>query len=67
MKPESGFFLSNPFKPSGFGSIFSKCFFCWRPRRDLNPCYRRERAVSWAGLDDGDAWCVEVASDCRTL
>src|ERR1039458_5051799 len=28
---------------------------CWRPRRDLNPCYRRERAVSWAGLDDGDA------------
>ena len=27
----------------------------WRPRRDLNPCYRRERAVSWAGLDDGDA------------
>jgi hypothetical protein len=28
MKPESGFFLSNPFKPSGFGSIFSKslCF-----------------------------------------
>jgi hypothetical protein len=20
--------------------------FCWRPRRDLNPCYRRERAVS---------------------
>src|SRR6185437_10786396 len=30
--------------------------FCWRPRRDLNPCYRRERAVSWAGLDDGDAW-----------
>jgi len=20
----------------------------WRPRRDSNPCYRRERAVSWA-------------------
>ena len=19
---------------------------CWRPRRDLNPCYRRERALS---------------------
>ena len=31
-----------------------------RPRRDLNPCYRRERPVSWAGLDDGDvrAWFV---------
>ena len=26
----------------------------WRPRRDLNPCYRRERPVSWAELDDGD-------------
>ena len=25
-----------------------------RPRRDLNPCYRRERPVSWARLDDGD-------------
>ena len=28
----------------------------WRPRRDLNPCYRRERPVSWAELDDGDVW-----------
>lgn len=27
----------------------------WCPRWDSNPCYRRERAVSWAGLDDGDA------------
>ena len=26
----------------------------WRPRRDLNPCRRRERPVSWARLDDGD-------------
>src|SRR5579864_2997342 len=44
----------------------------WRPRRDLNPCYRRERAMSWAGLDDGDAAkqfaanlqesCLEAAS-----
>ena len=25
-----------------------------RPRRDLNPCCRRERPVSWARLDDGD-------------
>jgi hypothetical protein len=32
-----------------------KLLILWRPRRDLNPCYRRERAVSWAGLDDGDA------------
>jgi hypothetical protein len=27
----------------------------WCPRWDSNPCYRRERAVSWAGLDDRDA------------
>jgi hypothetical protein len=26
----------------------------WRPRQDSNLCLRRERAVSWAGLDDGD-------------
>ena len=24
----------------------ASCLFCWRPRRDLNPCYRRERAMS---------------------
>ena len=27
----------------------------WRPQGDLNPCYRRERAMSWTRLDDGDA------------
>jgi hypothetical protein len=26
----------------------------WRPQGDSNPCRRRERPVSWAGLDDGD-------------
>ena len=26
----------------------------WRPLGDLNPRRRRERAVSWAGLDEGD-------------
>ena len=26
-----------------------------RPQRDSNPRYRRERAMSWAGLDDGVA------------
>jgi hypothetical protein len=29
----------------------------------LNPCYRRERAVSWAGLDDGDALRRALGSD----
>ena len=28
--------------------------FNWRPQGDSNPCCRRERAVSLAGLDDGD-------------
>ena len=27
----------------------------WRPQPDLNRCCRRERPVSLAGLDDGDA------------
>ena len=30
--------------------------FNWRPQGDSNPRYRRERAVSWAGLDDGDGF-----------
>lgn len=28
----------------------------WRPQRDSNPRYRLERAMSWAGLDDGDTY-----------
>ena len=28
--------------------------FKWRPQGDSNPCRRRERPVSWTGLDDGD-------------
>ena len=24
-----------------------KSLIVWRPRRDLNPCYRRERATPW--------------------
>ena len=28
--------------------------FYWRPLGDSNPRRRRERAVSWAGLDEGD-------------
>lgn len=28
----------------------------WRPLPDLNRCRRRERAVSWAGLDEGDVY-----------
>lgn len=28
----------------------------WRPQGDSNPCFRRERAVSWTRLDDGDVY-----------
>ncbi len=33
---------------------FSPGLSVWRPLGDLNPRRRRERAVSWAGLDEGD-------------
>ena len=35
----------------------------WRPQGDLNPRRRRERAVSLAGLDDGDACYGEPSWD----
>ena len=38
-----------------------------RPRRDLNPCCRRERPVSWARLDDGDVWCGRAAVSVRAM
>jgi hypothetical protein len=39
----------------------------WRPQGDLNPRRRRERAVSLAGLDDGDAMrCAGEPSRNRT-
>src|SRR5574341_2214929 len=39
----------------------------WRPRRDLNPCYRRERPVSWAELDDGDVLVSRTGFEPATL
>ena len=32
----------------------------WRPLPDLNRCRRRERAVSWAGLDEGDIQVIDL-------
>jgi integrase len=29
-----------------YGQDAANFLICWRPRRDLNPCYRRERAMS---------------------
>ncbi len=39
-------------KPDSYESGFE---ISWRPQGDLNPCRLRERQVSWARLDDGDA------------
>ena len=36
----------------------------WRPLPDLNRCRRRERAVSWAGLDEGDLFESAVNICC---
>ena len=38
-------------------------FLFWRPQGDLNPRRRRERAVSLAELDDGDAYGGEPSWD----
>ena len=32
--------------PDSKGPVLVSSLDCWRPRRDLNPCYRRERAMS---------------------
>ncbi len=53
--------LTAPNSPWGIERLPAEPLIIWRPRRDLNPCYRRERAVSWAGLDDGDAGCAQGA------
>jgi integrase len=38
-----------------------------RPRRDLNPCCRRERPVSWARLDDRDVMVSRAGFEPATL
>jgi hypothetical protein len=38
-----------------------------RPRRDSNPCCRRERPVSWARLDDGDGMVSRAGFEPATL
>ncbi len=41
--------VAKPVKAGDFHSQTSK----WRPLGDSNPCYRRERAVSWASRRRG--------------
>ena len=45
----------------------SDLFDIWRPLPDLNRCRRRERAVSWAGLDEGDVWSTTPVPPKRSL
>jgi len=42
--------------------------FCWRPRRDLNPRYRRERGITAIFMDfRGRTWMNESPVIMRTL
>ncbi len=45
--------LGRRYPPGGNQGVISY-WIRWRPQRDLNPCCRRERPVSWTWLDDGD-------------
>ncbi len=49
-------------KKSGQTDVNLTAFLLWRPQGDSNPCRRRERPVSWAGLDDGDMFIVTSLS-----
>jgi hypothetical protein len=53
--------------PKPFRGSFLTYRKIWRPRRDLNPCYRRERPVSWAELDDGDVLVSRAGFEPATL
>jgi hypothetical protein len=55
----------NQFDPFLLVNIFSGKH--WRPRRDLNPCRRRERPGSWARLDDGDVLVSHAGFEPATL
>src|ERR1700745_844561 len=35
-------------RPSLTSEVALAIWFYWRPQGDSNPCYRRERAMSWA-------------------
>jgi hypothetical protein len=39
----------------GHRATLRYCFY-WRPQGDSNPCYRRERAMSWASRRWGRTW-----------
>jgi len=45
---------SGPSSGPGGDDSAEKMLDSQRPQGDSNPCYSLERAVSWAGLDDGD-------------
>jgi len=37
----------SPLCPRGKTGFAPSALFCWRPRRDLNPCYRRESIAAY--------------------
>ena len=46
---------------------FEPGLFIWRPLGESNPCYRRERAVSWATRRRGRIWWSQAGSNRRPL
>ncbi len=48
----------------GYRKLCNLLIFKWRPQGDSNPCRRRERPVSWTGLDDGDAGVLFDGGPC---
>jgi hypothetical protein len=44
------------------GPDVAKALNCWRPRRDLNPCYRRESPETpWRQKYPGDDTCTRIS------
>jgi hypothetical protein len=62
--PKEGF-LNSDKSPviSQLNAVRRDIYQVWRPRRDLNPCYRRERPPPFTALQElgGRRWCCKTS------